>query len=140
RASDRLLELVETNDPAAAVEIIEAGLVELAKRSGRKSELVARRAAHHRHAAELWHEHLGRVDRALWHFQQAWKLEPNKTEALEAARQLYMSLGDEGMVAKLYQAELDVIGTSPQLATRRGHIRFELGALALRRNDLEAAA
>ena len=49
----------------------------------------------HRRAAELWNDHLGRVDRALWHFQQAWKLEPHRTEALEAARQLYLSLGDD---------------------------------------------
>ena len=102
RASDRLLEIVEPNDPAAAVEIIEHELAELAKRSGAgakaKAEVVARRASHHRRAAELWNGHLGRVDRALWHHQQAWKLEPHRTESLDAARQLYGSLGDEGMV------------------------------------------
>ena len=53
----------------------------------RKPELLARRAAHHRRAAALWNDHLGRVDRALWHYQQAWKLEPQRTESLEAARE-----------------------------------------------------
>nr|MBA3458275.1 hypothetical protein [Deltaproteobacteria bacterium] len=36
RASDRLLEIVEPTDPAAAVEIIEQELTELAKRAGAK--------------------------------------------------------------------------------------------------------
>src|SRR6186997_222017 len=96
RAADRLLEIVEPYDPAAAAEIIETELTELAKRAGnqRKPELVARRASHHRRAAVLWNDFLGRVDRALWHYQQAWKLEPGNTEALEAARTLYASLGD----------------------------------------------
>ena len=146
RAVDRLLEIVEPSDPAAAVEVIEHELAELAKpqKSGdgqkRKAEITARRAAQHRRAADLWNDHLGRVDRALWHFQQAWKLEPHRTEALEAARQLYLSLGDEAMVAKLYQAELDVLGNAPQVAGRKAEIRYELGTLALRGADLEAAA
>jgi len=109
RAADRLLEIVEPSDPAYAVEILEHELAELAKKEGtrRRAEITHRRAAQHRKAAELWNDHLGRVDRALWHYQQAWKLEPQRTEALEAARQLYHSLGDDAMVAKLYQAELD---------------------------------
>ena len=147
RAADRLLEIVEPNDPAAAVEIIELELGELAKRDktrrGAASEvaqITQRRAAQHRRAAELWNDHLGRVDRALWHFQQAFRLEPQRTEALEAARQLYLSLGDEAMVAKLYQAELDVLGNAPAAAGKKAQIRFQLGVLALRGSDLEAAA
>jgi len=154
RSADRLLELVEPTDPAAAVEIIELELGELAKRDktrrGEKAggekekekekEIVQRRAGQHRRAAELWNDHLGRVDRALWHFQQAWRLEPHNTEALESARQLYLSLGDEAMVAKLYQAELEVLGNAPGAAGKKAQIRYELGVLALRGNELEAAA
>jgi tetratricopeptide (TPR) repeat protein len=145
RAADRLLEIVEPSDPAAAVEILESELTELAKRDGnrRKQDITQRRAAHHRRAAVLWNEHLGRIDRSLWHWQQAWKLEPGRTDALEAARQLYRSLGDDGMVGKLYQAELEVLGNnkrSPEYAARAGHIRLELGKLALRGRDLEGAA
>src|SRR5439155_18704332 len=108
----------------------------------RKSQVVQRRAAQHRRAAALWNEHLGRVERALWHFQQAWKLEPHRNEALEAARELYHSLGDDAMVAKLFQAELEVLGSDrSQAATaRKAHVRLELGKLALRGKDLEAAA
>ncbi|HEU4730931.1 MAG TPA: hypothetical protein VFT22_23710, partial [Kofleriaceae bacterium] len=153
RATDRLLELVEASDPALAAEIIERELTELAqlhdparRRPGgdgrRKAEVVQRRAAQHRRAAALWNEHLGRVDRALWHFQQAWKLEPHRTEALEAARQLYHSLGDDAMVAKLYGAELEVLGNdkSPAATARKAAVRLELGKLAIRAKDLEAAA
>jgi tetratricopeptide (TPR) repeat protein len=152
RATDRLLEIVEPGDPALAAEIIEHELAELAqlfdparKRAGadgrRKAEVVQRRAAQHRRAAELW-DRLGRVDRALWHFQQAWKLEPHRTEALEAARQLYHSLGDDAMFAKLFGAELEVLGSDRSAAAtaRKACVRLELGKLALRAKDLEAAA
>ncbi|MGE5181511.1 MAG: tetratricopeptide repeat protein, partial [Acidobacteriota bacterium] len=145
RAADRLLEIVEPTDAAAAVEILETELGELAKRDAnrRKPEIVARRAQHHRRAATLWNDHLGRVDRALWHWQQAWKLEPQRTEALDAARQLYRSLGDDAMVMKLYQAELEVLGSdraSGGAKDRKAQIRLELGKLALKLKDLEAAA
>src|SRR4051812_12731800 len=123
RAADRLLEIVEPTDPAAAVEILEGELTELAKKS--KRELIGRRASHHRRAAILWNDHLGRVDRALWHWQQAWKLEPARTEALEQARNLYASLGDDAMVGKLWQAELEVLGQQGDRG-RKAHIRLEL--------------
>ena len=156
RATDRLLEIVEPGDPALAAEVIEHELAELAqlfdparRRPGqeagrRKADVVGRRAAQHRRAAALW-DKLGRVDRALWHFQQAWKLEPHRTEALEAARRLYHSLGDDGMVAKLLGAELEVLGndkssTAAATSARRAQIRLELGVLALRAKDLDAAA
>ncbi|MGN6106001.1 MAG: tetratricopeptide repeat protein, partial [Kofleriaceae bacterium] len=142
---DRLLELVEPSDPAHAVEVLELELGELARpgRSDgarRRPEVIARRAAQHRRAAALWNDHLGRVDRALWHWQQAWKLEPHDAVALEAARQLYHSLGDDAMVARLYQAELEVVGTAPSTAARRAGLRYQLGKLALRGDDLETAA
>ena len=142
RASDRLLEIVEPNDPAAAVEILEAELTELGRRgaTNKKPELIARRAHQQRRVASLWNDHLGRVDRALWHWQQAWKLEPQRTEALEAARELYASLGDDAMVMKLYQAELEVLGKDPSLNARKARLRLELGRTAQRRKDLETAA
>ncbi|HEX4449544.1 MAG TPA: tetratricopeptide repeat protein [Kofleriaceae bacterium] len=142
RASDRLLEIVEPNDPAAAVEILEAELAELGKRgaTNKKPEAIARRAYQHRRVAALWNDHLGRVDRALWHFQQAWKLEPQRTEALEAARELYASLGDDAMVMKLYQAELDVLGKAPEHNAKKARLRLELGRVAQRRKELETAA
>jgi tetratricopeptide (TPR) repeat protein len=141
RAADRLLEIVEPSDPAAAVEILESELGELAKKDAnrRKAEITARRAQHHRRAAVLWNDHLGRIDRALWHWQQAWKLEPQKTDALEQARQLYRSLGDDAMISKLYLAELEVLGQQGN-KEKKAHIRLELGRISQRAKDLDAAA
>lgn len=142
RAADRLLEIVEPDDPALAVEILENELTELAKRDANTApELTQRRAAHHWRAAMLWNDHLGRIDRALWHYQQAWRLDPHNTEPLEAARELYRSLGDDAMVSTLLKAELQVIGDDAP-ASRKAQIHLELGRVAAssREPDLETAA
>lgn len=143
RAVDRLVDvLLQRDDVAAAVEPIEAELAELGKRADPRPKkgdpLVARRAAQHRRAAKLWNDYLGRVDRALQHWQQAWRLEPQKTDALEEARNLYASLGDEGMVGKLYRAELDVLGSGGS-AERRAYIHYQLGRIAVRGKDYSEA-
>lgn len=144
RAVDRLVDvLLQRNDVAAAVEPIEAELAELGKRGDARPKkgdpVVARRAAQHRRAAKLWNESLGRVDRALQHWQQAWRLEPQRTDALEEARNLYASLGDEGMVAKLFRAELDVLGSAGS-AERRAYIHYQLGRIAMRGRDYAEAS
>jgi len=139
---------------AEASDVLEAELAELARRAeappadepGRrarrpsgaaKSDLV-HRAERHRLAARLADERLGRVDRALWHWQQAWRLEPQRTDALDAARRIYQSLGDEGMVGRLYQAELEVFGERGN-APRRAAIHLELGTIAFRKGDARTA-
>ncbi len=145
RAVDRLVDaLVARGDAAAAVEPVEAELAELGRRAGdarpkKGDPIVARRAAQHRRAAQLWQDSLGRVDRALQHWQQAWRLEPLRTDALEEARNLYASLGDEGMVGKLYKAELDVLGSGGS-AERRAYIHYELGRIAMRAKDYGEAS
>jgi tetratricopeptide (TPR) repeat protein len=145
RAVDRLVDaLLQRDDVAAAVEPIEAELAELGRRAGegrpRKGDpVVARRAAQHRRAAKLWNDYLGRVDRALQHWQQAWRLEPQRTDALEEARNLYASLGDEAMVGKLYKAELDVLGSGGP-AERRAYLHYELGRIAMRGKDYGEAS
>jgi tetratricopeptide (TPR) repeat protein len=101
-------------------------------------DAVLRRAELHRRAAELWGERLGRVDRALAHWQQAWRLEPTRTDALDAARKIYRSLGDDEMVARLYQSELEVIGERGPAPARAG-ILVELGRLAKRTGDTAKA-
>jgi tetratricopeptide (TPR) repeat protein len=98
-----------------------------------------RRAARHRTAAALWDQQLGRIDRALAHWQAAWRLEPERTDALAAARALYASLGDDAMVAKLYRAELDVLGDkAPPVG--RAKLWLALAKVELRRGDGKAAA
>lgn len=135
--------LLSQNNIAAAVEAIERELTELARRadadkSKKHPNLIERRAEQHRKAAMLWNDQLGRVDRALYHWQLAWRLEPQRTDALGHARALYASLGDTAMVAKLFQAELDVLPKDAPAATR-AHLRYELGKLAWQARDLAAA-
>src|SRR5688572_27355961 len=94
RASSRLVEaLMVGGRYADAAEVIEDELTELAARAdaapprrGRSDGFLARRGQRHRMAAQIWDERLGRVDRALWHWQQAWRLEPDRPDALGAAR------------------------------------------------------
>jgi tetratricopeptide (TPR) repeat protein len=129
---------------AAAADVLEVELAELDKRvattTGGKAaeELAARRAELHRRVAQLWGDRLGRVDLALTHWQKAWRLQPARLDALEAARAIYRSLGDDAMVAKLYQAELEVLGERGPVADR-ARVLVELGRLARRRNDPTAA-
>ena len=145
RATARLSEVFMTAGKyAEAGDILEGELDELTRRAeaqkGKPDRAsVTRRAARHRQAAQVWDEHLGRVDRALFHWQQAWQLEPERTDALAAARRLYVSLGDDAMVAKLYRAELDVLGERAPAAPR-AELWLALGKIELRRGDAEAAA
>ncbi len=143
RAVDRLVEALSgRGDPASAVEVIEQELADRSPRAESRPKkgdpLVVRRSEQHRRAAKLWNDSLGRVDRALWHWQQAWRLEPHRTDALEEARNLYSSLGDDAMVAKLYRAELEVLGAGGS-AERRARLHYELGKTAMRGKDFAAA-
>jgi tetratricopeptide (TPR) repeat protein len=147
QAAARLVEtFLTTGRPAEAGDVLEAELDELTKRAeanpGKaKTDRAGttRRAARHRTAAALWDQQLGRIDRALAHWQAAWRLEPERTDALAAARALYASLGDDAMVAKLYRAELDVLGDkAPPVG--RAKLWLALAKVELRRGDGKAAA
>ncbi|MCA9680025.1 MAG: hypothetical protein KC464_33650, partial [Myxococcales bacterium] len=139
--------LLASGRVAEASDVLEAELAELARKDGgdrdrndrgdrrrARSEDAIRRADRHQLAAEIAGDRLGRVDRALYHWQQAWRLDPSRTDALEAARTIYASLGDDAMVARLYQAELDVLGDRGP-APRRAALLLEVGRLAFRRGD-----
>lgn len=146
-ATARLVEhFLTTGRSAEAGDILEAELDELTRRADANPAKaktdragLARRAARHRTAATLWDQQLGRVDRALAHWQAAWRLEPERTDALAAARALYASLGDDAMVAKLYRAELDVLGDKAP-ALGRAKLWLALAKVELRRGDGKAAA
>ncbi|HTJ47125.1 MAG TPA: tetratricopeptide repeat protein [Kofleriaceae bacterium] len=148
RAAARLVELyVVAGRHAAAADVLEAELEALSARGNGEQKhrrakpdaSIARRGQRHRLAAQIWDERLGRVDRALSHWQRAWQLEPDRTDALEAARAIYAALGDDAMVQKLYQAELDTVGDRAP-APRRAKIHHALGRLAMKAGDASAAA
>jgi tetratricopeptide (TPR) repeat protein len=91
RLSEHLIARGRFAEAAAVIEAELETLAEMAEQNG--GELIPRRAERHRQVAALWDGKLARVDRALHHWQRAWQLEPLRTEALDAARAIYASLG-----------------------------------------------
>ncbi len=88
---------------------------------------VETRVERHRLLAKLWHEQLGRIDLAIRHWEQAWKLAPHSSEFAEQLRMIYASLGDEAKVAALYERQLEA--TADDDGNRRATLQFELGIL-----------
>ena len=76
----------------------------------------ARLAGAHLELGKRWESHFARIDRALEHYQQSFQQDPSAptaVEALESARRIYRSLGDDEMVARLYELELEVLMPEP---------------------------
>ena len=80
----------------------------------------------------LWNDHLGRVDRALWHWQQAWKLEPQRTEALEAGARAVRVARRRRDGRQALPWPSSTCSAQRGDRTRKAQIRLELGKLALR--------
>jgi tetratricopeptide (TPR) repeat protein len=141
-ASKYFQALVMVERYAEAADVAEAEIEALEKNvdeSKSPSALTRRLASRYRAVATLWQDHLGRLDRALQCWQRSFQLEPTKTEALEKSREIYASLGDEQMVATLYEAELKLIGKVGDRG-RRAQIELALGGLKRKRADTESAA
>ena len=72
----------------------------------------------HLEMGTLFEEHFSRTDKAMYHYQQACRLDATLVPALQAARRIYRQGGDWPMVCKLLEAELK--------ATTGAKARFEL--------------
>ena len=133
----RLAELAHVLE--AELEVIEAAAIarDVANQTP-SPDLTRRRVDRHRRLGRLWEGELGRVERALHHWQRAWQLEPDDPTALEAARSIYLSLGDEGMVVRLYELELEAVSTTRP--GRKAELLVALGQLRARRGEARAAA
>ena len=83
----------------------------------------------HHELGHLYEEHFARLDRAMQHYQAAFKLEPSLSQAIEAGRRIYRSLGDWPMVARLYELELEVSSG----AKRKAELLVALGRLLAER-------
>ncbi len=141
-ASKYFQALIMVERYAEAADVVEAEIESLEQNvdeSKSPSALTRRLANRYRAVATLWQDHLGRLDRALECWQRSFQLEPTKTEALEKSREIYASLGDEQMVATLYEAELKLIGKVGDRG-RRAQIELALGGLKRKRADTESAA
>ncbi len=102
------------------------------------SSLTRRLASRYRDLAKLWQDHLGRLDNSLKCWQRSFQLDPSKTEALVESRAIYASLGDEEMVATLYETELKLTGQADR--AKRAKIELALGGLKRKRAETESAA
>jgi golgin subfamily B member 1 len=76
-----------------------------------------------------------RKDRAMAHYQQAFKLNPQQTRALTRARQIYREMGNLEMVATLLGLELKV-NTDP---TRKAEAERLLGETLLDARERDRA-
>jgi tetratricopeptide (TPR) repeat protein len=128
-----------------AADLFEAELVAIEQGAPADPAHAARRAARHRTLGQIWDRHLGRADRAVHHLLIAWQLEPEVTDALDAARAVLAQLGDEGRLAELYDLELARLGAErpdepAPVRARRTRIDRAQGELAVRRGDHPAAA
>jgi golgin subfamily B member 1 len=74
--------------------------------------------------------------KALKHFQDAYKQNPQMTEALEEARDIYWTLGKLNMVQKLLELELKSASDGAKAAT----LQLELGDVLCDAGDYERAA
>src|SRR5689334_18392922 len=45
-------------------------------------------------AGELWAKNVGRIDKAVGNYRRAFELDPNQLAAVEAARAIYLQLGN----------------------------------------------
>jgi tetratricopeptide (TPR) repeat protein len=114
----------------------EGRLTEYADVLSRELETLEQARAEPRRLAEIHHElghlyedHFARLDRAMQHYQAAFKLEPSLSQAIESGRRIYRSLGDWPMVARLYELELEVAGG----AKRKAELLVALGRLLAER-------
>ena len=115
------------------LEVLEMELKTISEDPGRQR----RASALHLEIGTLQEEHFGQQDKAMYHYQQAVRIDAQNVEALSAARRLYKQMGEWSMVARLLKAEIRVT-THPG---KRVELLFELGqVLAQRLHDLKGAS
>ena len=81
-------------------------------------------------AGELWAKNVGRVDKAVGNYRRAFELDSNQIAAIEAARGIYVQLGNLKLAVQLYERQLGTTGEPEQrlilfypLASAPGHIQ-----------------
>jgi tetratricopeptide (TPR) repeat protein len=109
------------------------GLIEELEREVEKIEPKDTRAQRLFELGEICEELFLRKDRAMVHYQAAFKLSPQDARALERARRIYREMGNLDMVATLLGLELKVAPTPQQKAEIQGQLGIAL--LDLGRRD-----
>lgn len=109
-------------------------LVELVKELEREQE-VSKKAALHVSVAHLLRSGFLDAVNALKHFQEAFKLDPSRLDALGAAREIYRELGRLPLVQKLLKIEIAGVESREQSAP----LYQELGDVLADMGDVENA-
>jgi tetratricopeptide (TPR) repeat protein len=110
------------------------GLVEALEESIRGEQEPGARARLHLWLARVLGTHFLENAKALKHFQEAYKLDPNLLEALGEARAIYWELGKLNMVRRLLELQLRSVQ-----GEEAAPLFIELGDVATDQGDLEAA-
>lgn len=124
---ERLNHLERHQDWAGLVEELENGLV--------SESQSATKAAYHLRLARVLESKFLQSARALKHYQEAFKLNPALTEALEEARLIYWGLAKLNMVQKLLELELK----SAQDPMRSSELLVTLGDVLVDQGEHEQA-
>jgi tetratricopeptide (TPR) repeat protein len=70
---------------------------------GRENKRAARL---HHELGELWETRFVRLDKAIAHYQAAFRAEPSRTEAIQAGREIYARIGHFKIVGDLYALQI----------------------------------
>jgi tetratricopeptide (TPR) repeat protein len=133
RALERLIALAEAAERwSELTRLYDTALEQLEARGERM-----RLGRQHFIAGQLWETRFDRLDRAIEHYQAAFKNDPEHAEAIDAGRRIYATVGRWQTVAQLYQVEL----TTVHEARRKAELLLELAELSRDKlGDLEATA
>ncbi len=85
---------------------------------------------------QLFEERLGEIEQAMLRYQRAFKLDPQQTRALEAARSIYVRQENWKLVLQLYSLELQVTESEE----RQADLYFEMADACLRMGEPGDAA
>src|SRR6476659_5298622 len=96
------------------------GLIEELEKEVEQIEAKEAKAARLFELGELCEDLFLRKDRAMVHYQAAFKLSPQDARALTRARQIYREMGNLEMVATLLGLELKVAQNAAQKAVIEG--------------------
>ncbi|RYZ66396.1 MAG: hypothetical protein EOP08_04985, partial [Proteobacteria bacterium] len=125
---DRLTQLENLRDWQGLVEELEKGI---ATREASSTD----KASYHLRLGRILHEKFLSGVKALKHFQDAYKLNPQLLESLDEARQIYWELGKQNMVQKLLELSLK----NEQDGERVSALLLELGDVLCDAGDYDRA-
>src|SRR5262245_28573174 len=111
------------------------GLVEELREAITRETDPGRQAQLHLRLARVLSRHFLQGARALKHFQDAFKLDSQLSEALSEARAIYWELGKLGMVKRLLELQIQRARSQAETAP----LLIELGDVATDQGELEAA-